>query len=110
MAKRSRQYLIALLFPLSALAGPGSGVAAQEHHAHVLPDEAPAPQAVRSVRWSDPAAWPGGKVPAKGDAVMIARDTEVLLDVSPPALRSLTVHGTLRFSDERDLDLLTECI
>ena len=89
----------------------GSAAAAQEHHDHgAATAEAPAPSAVRQVRWSDPAAWPDGKVPAAGDAVTIARDMDVLLDASPPALRSLTVNGKLRFADDRDLALTTEWI
>lgn len=61
-------------------------------------------------RWSDPATWPSGEVPVEGEAVTIARGTEVVLDVSPPALRSLTVNGKLTFSDEHDLSLATEWI
>jgi cell migration-inducing and hyaluronan-binding protein len=88
----------------------GTAVAAQEQHAHAPVDAGAAPAATKSVRWSDPATWPDGKVPAAGDAVTIPRDMDVLLDVSPPALRSLTVNGKLRFSDERDLELVTEWI
>ncbi|GAA0273651.1 hypothetical protein GCM10009127_12660 [Alteraurantiacibacter aestuarii] len=62
------------------------------------------------MRWSDPATWPDGKVPGAGDAVTIARDMDVLLDVNPPALRSLTVNGKLRFSDDLDISLETEWI
>jgi cell migration-inducing and hyaluronan-binding protein len=62
------------------------------------------------MRWSDPAAWPGRKVPREGDAVTIARDMEVVLDVDPPALRSLTVDGKLTFSNDRDIELETEWI
>jgi len=65
---------------------------------------------MRSLRWSDPETWPDGKVPGEGAAVTIARDMDVLLDVSPPPLRSLTVNGKLRFSDERDVDLVTDWI
>src|SRR5690606_35668897 len=54
--------------------------------------------------------WPDGKVPGKGDAVTIARDMDVVLDVDPPALRSVTIDGTLRFSDDRDLALETDWI
>ena len=84
----------------------GGIAVAQDHADHVA---APA-QIARTVMWSDASAWPGGKVPAAGDAVVIPRDTEVVLDVSPPALRSLTVNGRLRFADERDLELVTEWI
>ncbi len=52
----------------------------------------------------------GGKVPAAGDAVTIGRDKNILLDVSPPALRSLTVDGKLSFSDKADIDLKSEWI
>ncbi|WAT19279.1 G8 domain-containing protein [Aurantiacibacter sp. MUD11] len=61
-------------------------------------------------RWSDPATWPSGEVPGEGEAVTIARGTEVVLDVSPPALRSLTIDGKLTFSNEHDLALATEWI
>ncbi len=71
-------------------------------------DEAPA--AMRALRWSDPSAWPSGKVPGAGEEVTIPRDVEMVLDVSPPALRSVTVQGKLTFADERDLALTTEWI
>src|SRR5687767_6104016 len=104
----SRLFL-SLLLPALML-GAAPGVAAQDSHAHA--EAAPAARAapVRTVRWSDPAAWPEGKVPRAGEAVTIARDTEVVLDVDPPALRSLTVDGKLRFADDRDIALATEWI
>ena len=61
-------------------------------------------------RWSDPASWPDGKVPRDGDAVTIGRDRDIVLDVSPPELRSLTIDGKLSFSDDRDLELKTDWI
>jgi hypothetical protein len=61
-------------------------------------------------RWSDPATWSEKKVPAEGAAVTIGRDMEVVLDVSPPALRSLTINGKLSFADNKDLELSTEWI
>ena len=60
--------------------------------------------------WSDPATWPGGNVPDEGDAVTIARDMDVVLDVSPPTLRSLTIQGKLSFSDAQDLELASDWI
>jgi cell migration-inducing and hyaluronan-binding protein len=60
--------------------------------------------------WSDPKSWPDGKVPRAGDAVTIGRDRDVVLDVSPPALRSLTIEGKLSFSNDRDIELKTEWI
>ncbi|MGH7561779.1 MAG: G8 domain-containing protein [Gemmatimonadales bacterium] len=67
------------------------------------PNEVPPPGTVR--RWSDPATWPGRALPAAGSAVTIPESTTVLLDVSPPSLASLTIEGTLRFDETRDLDL-----
>ncbi|GIW02054.1 G8 domain-containing protein [Roseiflexus sp.] len=54
-------------------------------------------------RWSNPATW-GGRLPQAGEAVRIPPGKTVLLDVSPPPLRSLTIEGSLVF-DNRDLDL-----
>src|SRR6266478_3377772 len=61
-------------------------------------------------RWSDPATWPDKKVPAKDAVVTIEMDRNVVLDVSPPALRSLTINGKLSFADSKDLELTTEWI
>ena len=60
--------------------------------------------------WSDPATWPSGEVPAAGDAVEITRDMDVVLDIDAPGLRSLTIQGSLTFSDARDLSLESEWI
>ncbi|MCA9519907.1 MAG: right-handed parallel beta-helix repeat-containing protein [Myxococcales bacterium] len=57
----------------------------------------------KMARWSDPATW-GGELPKEGDEVVIPAGTEVLLDVDPPSLASLTIDGRLRF-DERDTTL-----
>ena len=62
------------------------------------------PPVTASARWSDAATWPSGRVPVAGEAVMIAAGKSVLLDVSPPALESLTIFGTLVF-DQKDLAL-----
>jgi cell migration-inducing and hyaluronan-binding protein len=87
-----------------------TGAQGQESHAHMdIPAQGPA-TALKQSRWSDPASWPGGKVPAAGDAVTIARDREIVLDVTPPALRSLTINGKLSFADTRDIELTTDWI
>ncbi len=65
---------------------------------------------VRTVNWSDASAWPSGKVPAAGEEVTIPRGTEMVLDVSPPELRSLTVQGKLTFADKRDMALTADWI
>src|SRR5688500_3709705 len=106
----SRLLGVALFLPVSLMLGTGSGAAAQDNHAHAAAAQETRPAALRQVRWSDPAAWPEGRVPGEGDAVTIARDVEVVLDLAPPALRSLTIEGKLRFADDRDLELTTEWI
>ncbi len=114
MAKQSRLPLLASLVPASLMLGAGSGVAAQESHAHA--DHAPsgpaAPAAAtgKTMLWSDPAAWPGGRVPGEGEEVMIARGMDLVLDIDPPALRSLTIDGKLSFSNDLDIELETDWI
>src|SRR5690606_32218146 len=111
MGKRLGRYLVASI--LSGAVTLGSGAAAAQEspsHEHEEPAAEAAPSVVRTVRWSDPSAWPDGKVPGEGDAVTIARGTEVVLDVDPPALRSLTVDGKLTFADDRDVSLETDWI
>jgi cell migration-inducing and hyaluronan-binding protein len=61
-------------------------------------------------RWSDAATWPDKKVPGKDAVVTIGKDMNVVLDVSPMPLRSLTIEGKLSFADKKDLELTTEWI
>ena len=83
MSTPHRSFLLASLLPAILLGSVFAVVQAQN---------AGAP-AVRQTRWSDPATWPNGKVPVAGDAVTIAKGKDVVLDVSPPALGSLTIDG-----------------
>jgi cell migration-inducing and hyaluronan-binding protein len=110
MGKQSRLLLL-FVFPfVSLMLGLGAAARAQETHAGMdAGADASAPSA-RHLLWSDPASWPDGQVPGEGDAVTIERGTEVVLDVDPPALRSLTIDGTLRFASDRDFQLETEWI
>src|SRR5207244_2607270 len=66
--------------------------------------------AVKQLSWSDPAAWPGRKLPVAGDKVTIEKGKDVVLDVSSPALNGLTIEGKLSFSDNADLELTSEWI
>ncbi|MGA0805562.1 MAG: G8 domain-containing protein [Pseudohongiellaceae bacterium] len=84
--------LVSRALPVVVLLGGYSGVKAQEAF------------------WSDPATWPGNKVPAAGEQVTIESGQAVILDISPPALGGLTINGTLSFADESDLELNTEWI
>jgi len=107
---RSREFLAALLFPAALMLGTVAD--AQQMPANMDMSKVAAAPAVpvKQTRWSDPASWPDGKVPRAGDAVTIGRDRNILLDVAPPALRSLTIDGKLSFADDRDVELKTEWI
>ena len=99
--------VLSWLLPVSLVFGAGAAAVAQDHASMAMPGKA---MAMHETRWSDPASWPDGKVPRAGDAVTIERDKSILLDVNPPALRSLTVHGKLAFSNALDTELTTEWI
>ncbi|HEY7806500.1 MAG TPA: G8 domain-containing protein [Croceibacterium sp.] len=103
---------LSLLLPALLLLGAGAEACAQESHAmaHMDGGTAAPPSAARKLLWSDPHSWPDGKVPGAGDAVTIGRDMDVVLDISPPVLRSLTIDGKLSFSDKADLALTTDWI
>ena len=113
MRLQPRLLRLALLVPASLLLGIASEAGAQETHHHMnmaAPAEAPPRPAAPASRWSDPRSWPDRKVPREGEAVTIGKDQNLVLDVSPPALRSLTIKGRLSFSNARDLALETEWI
>ncbi len=59
--------------------------------------------------WSNPKTWASGQVPAQNEAVVIPQDKTVLLDVTPPALKNLTILGTLVFA-EKDLELSSDWV
>jgi hypothetical protein len=95
-----RAFLLAALLPAFLLVGVFAVVQAQDGRS---PSAKPA-------RWSDPATWPDRRVPRAGDKVTIARDKDVVLDVTPPALAGLTIDGRLSFASTADLELTTEWI
>ncbi|HEY8519004.1 MAG TPA: G8 domain-containing protein, partial [Gammaproteobacteria bacterium] len=97
MRKTRRGLLLGSLVPAFLLGGVFAAAQAQ----------APA---AGPMKWSDPNTWPNRKVPAEGDKVVIARDKEVILDVSPPPLAGLSIDGKLIFSNDADLELTTEWI
>ena len=100
MTKRYRSFLLVSLVPAFLLGSVFAVVQAQN---------AGSP-AARPTNWSDPATWPDRKVPVAGDKVTIAKGKDVVLDVSPPALGSLTIDGKLSFANNSDLELTTEWI
>jgi len=101
---------MSLLLTASFLLAVCAPASAQEDHSRMSMPAQALVGAVKQSRWSDPGSWPDGKVPGAGDAVTIARDRSIILDVSPPALRSLTINGKLSFADDRDISLTTEWI
>jgi hypothetical protein len=93
MSRQHRSFLLVSLVPAFLLGGMFAvGAAAQP------------------TNWSDPATWPNRKVPVAGDKVVIGKDKDVILDVSPPALGGLSIDGKLSFADNTDLELTTEWI
>ena len=101
MSKQHRSFLLASLLPAFLLVISVFAV--------VQAQEGRSPSA-KPARWSDAATWPDRRVPRAGDKVTIAAGKEVVLDVSPPALGSLTIDGKLSFADNKDLELTTEWI
>ena len=79
MSERSRSVLLASLVPALALFSVS---------------------AVGATKWSDRATWPDKKVPVAGAKVEIPSGKEVILDVSTPALGSLTINGKLTFAGQ----------
>jgi hypothetical protein len=59
--------------------------------------------------WSNPKTWASGQVPTQNEAVVIAQDKTILLDVTPVTLKNLTVLGTLVFA-EQNIELSTDWI
>src|ERR1700749_1795326 len=110
MVQRSRLLRLCLLLSAAPLLGMGTMAYAQDDHAHMDMAKASPASAMKTVRWSDPSAWPDGKVPGENAAVTIESDKNVVLDVAPAALRSLTIKGKLSFADTRDLELKTDWI
>eukprot|EP00397_Hematodinium_sp_SG-2012_P000012 GEMP01000012.1.p1 GENE.GEMP01000012.1~~GEMP01000012.1.p1 ORF type:complete len:4962 (-),score=849.24 GEMP01000012.1:1054-15939(-) len=74
------------------------------------PTQADCPSEVKM--WSDPAAWPGNRVPEELDDVEIRSGLRIILDISPPKLGMLTITGTLAFLDDptSNLKLLARSI
>jgi len=101
MRKQYWPFLFALLVAAFSLIGLSAVVEAAQQQGS---------PAVKATRWSDPATWPGRKVPRAGDTVTIERGKDVLLDVSPPSLGGLHIEGKLSFSDKADIELTTEWI
>ena len=97
----SRWAVLAALIATFPLAGCSQDELALPTGSDVVTEQ-PVPNAAR---WSDPASWPDQKVPVVGADLVIPKGTDILLDVSPPALSSLRIEGTLT-ADNKDLELI----
>src|SRR5262247_1949356 len=100
MSKRKRSFFLMSLISASLLVSAVAVMHAQQ---------AGAP-AAKATNWSDPATWPNGKVPVAGDKVIIEKDKQVVLDVTPPSLNGVTIDGKLSFANNKDVELTTEWI
>src|ERR1700722_20288052 len=100
MRKKNRSFLLMSLVSASLLVSVFTIVQAQS----------PAAPAAKAMNWSDPATWPNRKVPVAGDKVIIEKDKQVVLDVTPPALNGVTIDGKLSFANNKDVELTTEWI
>lgn len=72
------------------------------------PTDPGVPTSPKPGAWSDPATWPGGKLPDINSAVTIPNGIRVTLDTNS-RIKSLTVEGTLVFA-EKDLELTSNWI
>lgn len=52
-----------------------------------------------SVKWSNADSWPSHAVPVGNEAVVVPAGVTMILDITPPALQSLVIQGTLIFAD-----------
>ena len=93
MRKKNRSFLLMSLISASLLVSVFTIVQAQS----------PAAPAAKATNWSDPATWPNRKVPVAGDKVIIEKDKQVVLDVTPPALNGVTIDGKLSFANNKDV-------
>jgi len=100
MSRKNRSFVLFSLIPAFVVVSVVAVLGTQDAGA----------QSVSQSNWSDPNTWPNRKVPVAGDKVVIARDKDVILDVSPPALGGLSIDGKLTFSNDLDLELTTEWI
>jgi G8 domain/Right handed beta helix region len=97
----AKLFWVAVLLTLSACTDAGV--------APVRPPPAPPTPPTSQVpavnAWSNPANWPGGKLPQPGETVTIPADKNIVLDVNPPQLGGLMVTGKLSVDPKLDLNL-----
>ena len=72
-----------------AVAIPIAMLASCSMDSNTTPTEPPPPPP-SSVKWSNPQSWPSNAIPVANDAVVVPAGVTMLLDITPPALRSLS--------------------
>ncbi|MDQ2768245.1 MAG: transmembrane domain-containing protein [Gemmatimonadota bacterium] len=63
------------------------------------PTDPGGPPPASTHKWSDPASWPSHAVPLANEDVTVPAGEAMILDITPPALKSLAILGTLTFAD-----------
>jgi len=98
-------FAVALGSPAAAFQGKRKPHDHAGHHHHG-PHVEFSIRSVASGDWSNPKTWKPARVPAKGDRVLVSRDTVVAYDVESKAvLRMVQIAGALRFSRSRNTEL-----
>ncbi|MEO7038602.1 MAG: G8 domain-containing protein [Gemmatimonadaceae bacterium] len=59
----------------------------------------PGPPPASTHKWSDASSWPSHAVPVANEDVVVPVGTAMILDITPPALKSISIQGTLTFAD-----------
>jgi len=103
-----RTSLALLLFAVACAPGEHTLAPADEHQHAARHNLGTVEDSV--YRWSNPASWPDNLLPTAGADVVIPAGRHILLDTTPPAVRQITIAGTLEFSDEQDLALSARAI
>ncbi len=88
--KSAARALLAIALPIAVFGSCSADTA-------VPTDPGPPPATLH--KWSDPHSWPTQAIPVANQDVVVPPGESMILDVTPPALKSLTIAGTLTFAD-----------
>ena len=89
--KSLARILVAVALPIAVFGSCSADTAA--------PTGPVTPPPPASLKWSDPKSWPSHAVPVANEDVVVPLGTAMILDIAPPALKSLAILGTLTFAD-----------